>query len=67
VGVRLSLDPHTGITLDVHLGGAMWVRAGWYPAHAWCHTRPLTQDPAPTEHRCWGKYLSGRVLSYGLA
>jgi hypothetical protein len=67
VGLRLNLDHHSGITVDVHLGSAVWIRAGWYPAHTWCRAVVVNQTGYRGDHRCWGRWLPARVLQHGLA
>lgn len=68
LGLRLGLDPHSGATLDVHLGQALWIRLGWAPAHVKCNPLPVTNDAMVRgEHRCWARALSPRVLRHGMA
>lgn len=57
VGLRLTLDPHTGITVDVHLGTSVWFRGGWLPGHSLCSA----------DARCWTRRLKPRVYQHGLA
>lgn len=66
LGVRVALDPHSGVTVDVHVGRAVWVRAGWYPSHPACTVQLEGPLAAPAEHRCWGRWLRPRVVSHGM-
>jgi hypothetical protein len=67
VGLRLSLDHHSGVTLDVHVGTQVWIRAGWFPAHTWCKAIPVTNVNAHQDHKCWARWLTPRVLTHGLS
>jgi hypothetical protein len=52
LGLRLALSAFSGVTLDVHFGAIMWIRAGWYPAHNTCQPTLVRLD-----HRCFGRWL----------
>lgn len=67
VGVRLSVDPHSGLTVDVHLGLGLWIRAGWFPTHSHCRVLGPVEDHMASSHRCWGRWLTPRVMTHGLA
>lgn len=61
VGFRMAVDKASGVTVDLHLGSAVWIRTGWYPAHRACGTGEFHQ------HRCWARWLNTRVIERGLA
>lgn len=61
-GVRVSLSPQEGVTVDVAFGRQMWVTFGWYPRHALCSETCATGSLPSLRHRCWAKRLRRRTF-----